>query len=35
MKRPKMGYIDDGSPNAFTYGHTKNDATIISAQYST
>ncbi len=29
MKRPKMGYIDDGSPNAFTYGHTKNDATII------
>ena len=29
MKRPKLGFIDDGSPNAFTYGHTKNDATII------
>ncbi len=29
MKRPKIGFIDDGSPNAFTYGHTKNDATII------
>lgn len=29
MKRPRMGYIDDGSPNAFTYGHTKNNARII------
>ena len=29
MKRPKIGFIDDGSPKAFTYGHTKNDATII------
>ena len=23
MKYPRIGYIDDGSPNAFTYGHTK------------
>ena len=29
MKRPRIGYIDDGSPNAFTYGHTKNNARII------
>lgn len=29
MKYPKMGYIDDGAPNAFTYGHTKNNARII------
>ena len=29
MKYPKMGYIDDGAPNAFTYGHTKNDARVI------
>ena len=29
MKTPRIGYIDDGSPNAFTYGHTKNDARII------
>ena len=29
MKTPRFGYIDDGSPNAFTYGHTKNDARII------
>ena len=29
MKRPKIGYIDDGAPNAFTYGHTKNDARIV------
>ena len=29
MKKPRMGYIDDGAPNAFTYGHTKNDARII------
>ena len=29
MKRPRIGYIDDGAPNAFTYGHTKNDARII------
>ena len=29
MKYPRMGYIDDGAPNAFTYGHTKNDARII------
>ncbi len=29
MKYPKMGYIDDGAPNAFTYGHTKNNARIV------
>lgn len=29
MKKPRIGFIDDGAPNAFTYGHTKNDARII------
>ena len=29
MKMPKVGYIDDGAPNAFTYGRTKNDARIV------
>ena len=29
MKMPRIGFIDDGAPNAFTYGHTKNDARII------
>ena len=29
MKYPRMGYIDDGAPNAFTYGHTKNDARVV------
>lgn len=29
MKFPKMKLIDDGAPNAFTYGHTKNDARIV------
>lgn len=29
MKYPKIGFIDDGAPNAFTYGHTKNDARIV------
>ncbi len=29
MKYPKMGFIDDGSPNAFTYGRTKNDARVV------
>lgn len=29
MKYPKIGYIDDGAPNAFTYGHTKNDARVV------
>lgn len=32
MKYPKIGYINDGSPNAFTYGRTKNDARIILTQ---
>ena len=29
MKYPRMGYIDDGAPNAFTYGHTKNNARVV------
>ncbi len=29
MKYPKIGYINDGAPNAFTYGRTKNDARIV------
>ena len=29
MKRPKIGVINDGAPNAFTYGRTKNDARVI------
>ena len=29
MKRPKIGVIDDGAPNAFTYGRTKNDARLV------
>ena len=29
MKFPKIGFIDDGSPNAFTYGRTKNDARVV------
>lgn len=29
MKYPKIGYIYDGTPNAFTYGRTKNSARII------
>ncbi len=29
MKRPKIGIIDDGAPNAFTYGRTKNDARLV------
>ena len=29
MKYPRIGFIDDGSPNAFTYGRTKNDARIV------
>lgn len=29
MKFPRIGYIDDGAPNAFTYGHTKNDARVV------
>jgi len=26
---PKMGIIEDGNPNAFTYGHTPQDARIV------
>ena len=26
---PKIGYIEDGAPNAFTYGRTKKDARIV------
>lgn len=29
MKMPKIGFIDDGAPNAYTYGRTKNDARVI------
>jgi heat shock protein HtpX len=29
MKYPKVGFIDDGAPNAFTYGHTKNNARVV------
>ena len=29
MKRPKIGIINDGAPNAFTYGRTKNDARLV------
>jgi len=29
MKYPRVGYIDDGAPNAFTYGHTKNNARVV------
>jgi len=29
VKYPKMGFIDDGAPNAFTYGRTKRDARIV------
>ena len=32
MKYPKIGYINDGAPNAFTYGRTKNDARIVLTQ---
>ena len=29
MKMPRIGIIEDGAPNAFTYGHTKNNARIV------
>ena len=29
MKFPRMGVIDDGAPNAFTYGHVPNNARIV------
>jgi len=29
MKYPKIGIINDGAPNAFTYGHVKNNARIV------
>ncbi len=29
MKKPRFGIIHDGAPNAFTYGHTPNDARIV------
>ena len=29
MKFPRIGLINDGSPNAFTYGRTKNDARVV------
>ena len=32
MKNPRMGIIQDGAPNAFTYGHTPNNARIVITQ---
>ena len=32
MKIPSMGIIDDGAPNAFTYGHVPNNARIVITQ---
>jgi heat shock protein HtpX len=32
MKDPRMGIIHDGAPNAFTYGHTPNNARIVITQ---
>ena len=29
MKIPRIGIIPDGSPNAFTYGHTPNNARVV------
>lgn len=29
IERPRVGIIADGSPNAFTYGHTPNNARIV------
>ncbi len=29
IRRPRMGIIADGSPNAFTYGHTPDNARIV------
>ena len=29
MKYPRIGYIDDGAPNAFTYGWRKNNTRIV------
>jgi Zn-dependent protease with chaperone function/Zn-finger nucleic acid-binding protein len=29
MKVPRFGIIDDGGPNAFTYGHTPNNARVV------
>jgi len=29
MKMPKIGFIDDGNPNAFTYGHIPRNARIV------
>jgi heat shock protein HtpX len=29
MKNPRMGVIYDGAPNAFTYGHTPNNARVV------
>jgi Zn-dependent protease with chaperone function len=29
IKRPRLGIIHDGNPNAFTFGHTKNNARVV------
>jgi Zn-finger nucleic acid-binding protein len=33
MKNPRMGVIHDGAPNAFTYGHTPNNARVVLTQF--
>ena len=32
MKNPRMGIISDSAPNAFTYGHTPNNARVVLTQ---
>ena len=32
MKNPRVGIIMDGAPNAFTYGHTPNNARVVLTQ---
>lgn len=29
IRTPRLGIIDDGNPNAFTFGHTKNNARVV------
>jgi heat shock protein HtpX len=32
LKQPRFGVIDDGNPNAFTYGHHRGDARLVITQ---
>jgi heat shock protein HtpX len=32
MKFPRVGILDDGAPQAFTYGHTPNNARVVISQ---